>query len=129
MAVSVGARVARTLRKLKSYVKNEDGSISLKLSNDIDVGEVFGIYRNPSSGCGDVYVCERGICVRNNFDLFVPYSEIDKVIYERISEVIGLRMKDATSHVVRISGRDGNFFDSTAFVRFLDRVIADLKGL
>lgn len=87
---------------------------------------LLGVYRNSELNGDSVFVCEDGIYISSGDGVYIHYSEIKSVKYESVGEMISLVMKTGVSHVLRISGRSGKFYDSTEFVRFFDRALSDV---
>ena len=136
----IGSRAHRILKPLANYRAIDEGGVGLAngLSETIVLHNnerVLGIYENPAHGQQKtVVVTTRGVhvVVGGNYQA-LAYSQIDHVETPRSGEkhsfgelVVTCRSGDNV--IIPIEGGQGRLRDAWEFLRFLNRVVADIHS-
>ena len=98
-----------------------------------EYGDLIGLYKNPAGTEPHIIaVTERGLLlVGSKKDLWIGFSEMESVHgpeRKGSDSTISIRLRTAEKIALKIAGGDGNFQDVFGFVRFVSRVLDDLKS-
>lgn len=130
---TINSRIKRTLQSLRSFKILEESS---SIPENLPVGDQeipLGIYYNHQSALKEcVVITNRSLILeRSGTWLPVPYASIirvsgpaDKVNTGKLK----LSLDDGTTIPLMITGGRGKFSDSFEFLRFLDRVLGDIRA-
>jgi hypothetical protein len=130
-------RAYRILRALTSYRDlSEDDAVAPALLSGIAFGKgevCLGVYENEPQKCEDsIIVTTRGLHVLQRSGIkHIPYAQIDFIDTPQEKDVLSLTLNllDGASVVVPLKGGDGNFRDAFEFIRFLERVVRDVRKM
>ncbi|OCG38787.1 hypothetical protein A9G29_10375 [Gilliamella sp. Fer2-1] len=121
--MSIEARVKRILVPMVRF------KIVKEKENNSRLGKVFGIYDN-SPESDSLTICENGISwTTNHNNICVLFNDIKKTSIEgdKSSENILIYLKNNEIIKLPVRGKNGRFSDIFEFLRFLDRVLSELK--
>lgn len=128
--MNVRIRIKRILEPLRGfrYVKNEtEAPVDLRSAN---LGRVIGCYDNEEKESGDIWIYEDGLMWQMKNELHpVRFDEIAQVVVPNEKRSVHLHFVKGNGQVLiwPFDGNDGMHFDSLEMVRFLDRVMADIR--
>lgn len=96
-------------------------------------GEIVGIYENPVGAEPQaIVVTEGGLLTLNSGSAhWIEFSQMASVKgpgAKLDDQGILLTLQSGASIALQVAGRDGRFSDVFGFVRFLDRVLEDLRA-
>lgn len=121
----------RVLTAIPSYKKFGDmNDWPLKLSNQY-LGEPIGCYRNSEFSDDVIGVFTNGLVWFEGDNLIeLRFSDISELVLVngKESEGLLLTLQDGRQLQLPVKGQRGRFFDSMEMLRFLNRVIRDLRG-
>lgn len=95
------------------------------------LGEPIGRYRNPGPAGDVVGIFADGVAwFEQGCSVEIKFVDIAEVMLPsgKESEGLLLKMRDGKQLSLPIRGNRGRFFDSMEMLRFLDRVMQDLRG-
>ena len=101
----------------------------LQLSHG-QLGEPVGCYRNPGPGGAVIGVFADGLARREGGrSVELRFSDVAEVELPsgKESECLSLRLRDGRQLKLPVKGQRGPFFDSMEMLRFLDRVMHDVR--
>jgi hypothetical protein len=129
--MNAAIRAHRILAALANYQKAEQtDSWPLKLAAS-QLGEPIGCYRNPGSDGEVIGIFANGLTWLEGTDavglLFRDIAEVTLPSGKQ-SEGLLLKMRNGWQHQLPVKGQRGKFFDSMEMLRFLNRVMQDLRG-
>ncbi len=130
--VSVKSRVARTLRGLRRFIADPTVLDEYAGRLRTAAGDVLGVYQNPDGvPVSRIVVTSRGLyLIGEQGERFLAFDDIANVAGPAQKVQAGdleLSLKSGESIDLPIRGGDQQFRDVFEFLRFLDRVIADLR--
>lgn len=124
MGTSVSSRVHRILHSLTNF----QGASSP--ATDEQLGVLLGKYADPENPGDDIDVFSDGLAwfveYRRATVRFDEIAEV-KLSAEKESESLMLETFDGRAEVLPVAGKHGRFRDALEMLRFLDRVIGDLR--
>jgi hypothetical protein len=123
-------RVYRILSRLSSFrqIETADRGIIEQIKGRL--GKPLGCYQNPPPSQEVIYILEDGLLLFSISKVsLIEYSSIRNVSIDGKNALeISIITNDGEEILLQVKGNDGKFFDSLEMLRFLDRVIADVKG-
>jgi len=126
--MSASIRAHRILKKLPLYVDRSADSTKIFSERFPELGLLVGVYKNRENEEGPVSIYENGLSWRlESAEIFVEYRNISSVELPqgKDSRALVLKMVSSERLWLPVTGGDGAFRDSLAFLRFLDRVLAE----
>jgi len=131
--MNAAIRAHRILAALANYQKAEYANDWLAKLADDRLGKLIGCYRNPVPQVDVIGIFTNGLAWLDNggHEITIPFAEIIEVTLPagKESEGLLLRTQDGRQLQLPIRGQRGRFFDSMEVLRFLDRVMGDLRGV
>jgi hypothetical protein len=137
-SIPIRSRAIRALRDVARFhfAPDESGILarySAALEASGSKGETVGIYVNPVGTDPEAIVVTDSelVMVSSGVATSVPYAEIQSVHgpAEKQRDLdIRASLRSGTVVTLRIAGADGRFRDVYSFVRFLDRVLEDMRS-
>ena len=129
--MNVAIRAHRILLALTNFRKDDvEDSDRLKLSTE-QLGTSVGYYQNPGLSGDTIGIFSGGLAwLESGRTASIRYSEIAEVTLTKGKESEGLvlKMHDGKHLLLPVRGQHGRFFDSLEMLRFLDRVLKDLRN-
>lgn len=124
-------RSHRILAALSNYQNAENiGDWPSDVTCD-DLGQSIGCYRNPGPQGEIIGIYADGLTwLDNGHAVGIRFADIVEVAVPsgKESEGLLLREKNGRQILLPIRGQRGRFFDSMEVLRFLDRVMQDMRG-
>lgn len=128
--MDTAVRAHRILGAMANYQKaNSTDDSLLRLTNG-RLGEPIGCYRNPEPEDDVIGIFADGLAWHEGgHSVELRFSDVSKVtlISGKESEGLLLNMQDGKQLRLPVRGQRGRFFDSMEMLRFLDRVMEDLR--
>lgn len=127
--LNVEVRARRTLAGLANYQPVSEVAEPIPEKSD-ELGAPIGRYRNTTSDIDALWIFDRGISWFSPQGVVdVPFDKIDRVDLPDIkaSEGLAIILKDGQEIYLPVRGRHGRFVDSMEILRFIDRVLAELR--
>jgi hypothetical protein len=124
-------RARRILAALANYQSVGQVTDWPSESSNERLGEPIGRYRNPGPEGDVVGIFADGVAwFERGCSVELRFADIVEVTLPsgKESEGLLLRMHDGRQLLLPVKGQRGRFFDSMEMLRFLDRVIQDLRG-
>lgn len=128
--MNTAIRAHRILAALTNYEKVDRESDRLSMFGNAGLGELIGCYRNPGPQTEMVGVFDHGLVWTGSGGLItLRFSEIAEasLVSGKESEGLLLTTRDGQQIQLPIKGQRGRFYDSMEMLRFVDRVMQDLK--
>ncbi|XKM14508.1 hypothetical protein RCS94_04860 [Orbaceae bacterium ac157xtp] len=113
-------RVKRILVPMERFSSFDGG--------DVGLGRVLGIYDNSPKD-DSLTISENGISWMVDNNINVLFNDIKRVSIgdDKLSDYILICLKNDEIIRLPVRGKNGRFSDIFEFLRFLDRVLSDLK--
>lgn len=129
--MNIAIRAHRILSSMENYEKFVPTGHELSALPEVQLGELIGHYRNPGPAGEVIGIFSEGLAWFE--DIHVMELRFDNVAelapaHGKESEALLLKMKDGNQFQLPVKGRRGQFLDSMEMLRFLDRVIQDVRG-
>jgi len=132
MKITTAMRAHRILKAMKNYENLEAKNDELKaIFKTVSLGESLGYYKN-SDALGDaVGIFDKGLAWDDKGEFIsLLFRDIVEVILpdEKKSEALILKTHDGIQFELPIKGHNERFYDSLEMLRFLRRVMKDVKS-
>jgi len=128
--VDVFKRAYRILLPMKNWVDVRDIGSHFMKNEEFNMGDLIGLYKNTSCSDEDVGVFSNGLVWLVNKSIFrINYKDIHSsfLVNGKKSELILIKKINGDEFFLPIKGCRDKFFDSLEFIRFIDRVVGDLR--
>ncbi|GAA4337996.1 hypothetical protein GCM10023165_16420 [Variovorax defluvii] len=129
--MDTAVRAHRILGAMANCQKaNSPGDTLPKLA-DVRLGDLIGCYQNPGPEGETIGIFADGLAWNEGGRLIeLSFADVQEgsLPSEKASEGVLLTMRDGKQFRLPVRGQRGRFFDSMEMLRFLDRVIQDLRG-
>ena len=128
-------RTKRILAYLKGYrIARPEDAERLGLTPDLGPAEhLIGLYANPpGTTLAEIGVTTKRLCLHYEGKPceYIKFKDIESTTLGeemKASRTITVTKHDGTSCKIEVAGGEGRFRDSMAFIRFIDRVVEDLR--
>lgn len=128
--MNTAIRAHRILSAMPNYSQVSSTDAWPSILTNGKLGLPIGSYQNPQPESDLIGIFENGIAWHDLDQLvIVQFSEIKRVEFsnEKESKELLLLLHDNKQELLPIRGTRGRFMDSTEVLRFIDRVMQDLK--
>lgn len=129
--MDTAVRAHRILAAMGNYQKASQADDWLPKLADGRLGEPIGCYRNPGPEGEVIGIFADGLAWDEGGRLVkLRFTDLSQVTLPsgKESEGLLLKMQDGKELQLPVKGKRGRFFDSMEMLRFLDRVMQDLRG-
>ena len=124
-------RAHRILARLQNFKKFGEPGCALPMPSGQQLGEPIGCYQNSERQEDLVGVFAQGLAwFENGRPLQLRFADIAGVSLPsgKGSKMLLLTMRDGSQHQLPVAGGRERFLDSMEMLRFLDRVLCDIKN-
>lgn len=128
--MDIAVRAHRILGAMANYQKASSTDDWVPRLADGRLGEPIGCYRNPGPEGEVIGIFADGLAwYEGGRSVELRFTDVLEVTLPsgKESEGLLLHMQDGKQFRLPVKGRRGRFFDSMEMLRFLDRVMQDLR--
>lgn len=128
--MDTAVRAHRILGAMANYQKASSTDDGLPRLADGRLGEPIGCYRNPGPEGEVIGIFADGLVwYEGDRSVELRFTDVTEVMLPsgKESEGLLLNMQDGKQLRLPVKGQRGRFFDSMEMLRFLDRVMQDLR--
>lgn len=123
-------RAFRILAKLTNYRLASPVDAHLVAHVNGHLGLLIGCYMNPNSVRCSIGIFVQGLAICDGASIVeIPFVDIAEVTLPsgKESDVLILQMRNRSQCLLPVKGRRGKFLDSMEVLRFLNRVLGDIR--
>lgn len=129
--MDTAVRAHRTLAAMANYHNASPADDWLQELAYGRLGKAIGCYRNPGPEGEVIGFFADGLAwFEDGRSVAIRFADVSEVTLPsgKESEGLLLKMQDGKELRLPVKGQRGRFFDSMEMLRFLDRVLQDLRG-